>query len=572
MASLVKKKIGGHLYYYARECQRVDGRPKITWQKYLGSVETIIAAVTERRQGVPLPDPEAQGRVTELGAAAALYDLAGRLDLAGIIDRHVPKRGAGPSVGTYLLVAVLNRCVAPASKARIGAWFEGTVLRRLLEIDRRQLSSQRFWDNMERVSPPAIAAIEAELAARVVEQFGLNLERLLFDATNFFTFIDSFNEKSTLAQRGKNKEGRRSLRIVGLALLVSADFHVPLFHHTYPGNASDAPTFASLSEQLFERCQRLAQQVEHLTLIFDKGNNSRENLQAVEGSPYHFVGSLVPTQHPDLLEIPRRQFRSLAAEQLPGVWVYRTTRKIFTAPATVLVVYNENLFVAQSKTLLREIAKRQQQFRELVARLDQWQRGQIRRGRRPTLEGTRKKIRGWLKARHMKDLFEVEVQDQGGLPQVRYRFQQSAWEHLQATLLGKSLLFTDNHDWSDAEIVRAYRGQYQIEDAFRDLKDPHLIALRPQYHWTDQKIRVHVFTCVLALLLLSLLRRELHRHGIDLSLRQMVQSLAQIREMVMIFPPPKGSDEPIMRTCLTAMTSQQRRLYDALDLSRYTST
>ena len=72
MASLVKKKIGGHLYYYARECQRVDGRPKITWQKYLGSVETIIAAVTERRQGVPLPDPEAQGRVTELGAAAAL--------------------------------------------------------------------------------------------------------------------------------------------------------------------------------------------------------------------------------------------------------------------------------------------------------------------------------------------------------------------------------------------------------------------------------------------------------------------------------------------------------------------
>ena len=145
------------------------------------------------------------------------------------------------------------------------------------------------------------------------------MRQVLFDATNFFTFIDSFNERCTIAQRGKSKEGRASLRIVGLALLVTADFHVPLCHRTYPGNQGDAPTFGSLTSELVARHQRIAEGVERVTLIFDKGNNSRENLEKVADSPYHFIGSLVPTQHPDLLKIPARRFRSLAEEGFPSV-------------------------------------------------------------------------------------------------------------------------------------------------------------------------------------------------------------------------------------------------------------
>ncbi len=127
--------------------------------------------------------------ISELGAVAALYDLAQRLALVEHIDRHVPKRGTGPTVGTYLLVAILNRCVAPCSKASIGEWFQGTVLRRLIDVEPRQLSSQRFWDNMERVSREAIKAIERDVVSQMVRDFDIDLERVLFDATNFFTFI-----------------------------------------------------------------------------------------------------------------------------------------------------------------------------------------------------------------------------------------------------------------------------------------------------------------------------------------------------------------------------------------------
>jgi len=84
---------------------------------------------------------------------------------------------------------------------------------------------------------------------------------------------------------------RVDLRIVGVALLVSMDFHVPLFHHTYSGNTHDSKTFASVTEELVARYRLLEQHCQDITLVFDKGNNSTENLTAIAASPFHFVES-----------------------------------------------------------------------------------------------------------------------------------------------------------------------------------------------------------------------------------------------------------------------------------------
>ncbi len=242
MASLTAKKINGRTYYYLRECAWVDGRPKIVRQKYLGTAEAVAAAIENK--AMPGGDVRSEAQVLEFGAVTALYDLAKRLDVVEIIDRHVPKQDrGGPTVGTYLLLAALNRCVAPSSKAQLASWYEGTVLPRWLKLKPAQLSSQRFWDNMSRVSEETIVAIERELAERVFGDFELERGCLFYDATNFFTFIDSFNERPSLPQRGKCKHGRNNLRIVGLSLLVTSDFQVPLFHRLYAGNQPDVKSF-----------------------------------------------------------------------------------------------------------------------------------------------------------------------------------------------------------------------------------------------------------------------------------------------------------------------------------------
>lgn len=160
MASLFKKTIRGKTYYYARECRRVDGKPKIVWQKYLGRADDIITALTQPT--APATTPE-KAVITEFGAVVALYDLARRLRLVEHIDRHVPARRGprGPSVGHYLLVAALNRCTDPRSKVQIAAWYERSALCRLLDFRPEQLTSHasgtRWTVSPLRPSPPSNA-------------------------------------------------------------------------------------------------------------------------------------------------------------------------------------------------------------------------------------------------------------------------------------------------------------------------------------------------------------------------------------------------------------------------------
>lgn len=217
----------------------MEGRPKVVRTVYLGRAEDIVAAVQQQRTR------QWPKRIVlaEFGAVAAVWSLIQRTGLIELIDAHIPKRSQGPRASQYLAVAVVNRVVCPKSKRKIGRWFAKTILPRLMGLRAQQFTSQRFWDHMDRVSPEAIEAIETALARRLIEQFGIDTRCLAFDATNFFTFIDTRNTRADLAQRGHNKNGRYDLRQLSLALLVSTDFHVPLFHEPYEGNRPDAVEF-----------------------------------------------------------------------------------------------------------------------------------------------------------------------------------------------------------------------------------------------------------------------------------------------------------------------------------------
>jgi transposase len=565
MPSLTKKIVRGKpYYYYLRECRRVNGQPKIVSTLYLGSPESI-------RQRLLCPQP-AQIAFQEFGGSAAAFSMAQALDVVATIDRHVPKRGSqGPSVGQYLLLAALNRCLAPTSKTRLAAWYDKTVLPRLLPFTASPLRSQRFWENMERVRPQHLTAIEQELAQVAVAGFGLDLRCLLFDATNFFTFLDSFNLRAQLPQRGHGKPGRDNLRLLGLAVLVTADGDVPLLHHTYAGHQPDSVTFASVAEQLLARCRSFSQAVKEITLVFDKGNHSADNLHRVKQSRLHFVGSLVPTQHADLLAIRREDMTRLDRSQLPAVWAYRTEKEVFGAKRTVVVTFNQKLFRAQGKTLTREIHKRERKLESLQNKLHRRRPGD--RGKKPTVAGVENRVKEILRGRHMADLFTAQVSpNRQGLPRLRFQFRQVAYEKLKATLLGKTILFTDHGaDWTDEQIVLAYRAQHHVEADFRRLKDPHYLTFRPTFHWTDQKLRVHAFYCVLALMLLNLLRRQLAQSGLALSVVEMMNQLTAIQEVTLLYPAPHRSQDPLVRTQLSRISDRQQQMIAVLGLDRYRS-
>src|SRR6266566_2332055 len=509
MPSLTRKFIKGLPYYYVRHCQRINGKPKIVKTTYLGPLQRILQAVEQSQSLAQTLLPPKQAEVLNFGDVAALYDQAAQLRLVELIDLQLPKRDQGLSTGQYLLLATINRAASPTSKAQLAHWYRQSILPRLLPASSAQLSSQAFWNHMDQVEEKDILAIETQLSKRLIEDLKINLRTLVYDGTNFFSYINTTNP-ATLPARGHNKQKRGDLRQVSLGLLVSTDFHVPLFHKVYAGNVNDSSIFQTVTEELAERYRHLAEGCEHITLIYDKGNNSKEAFGTVDQSAFHFIGSLVPSHHGDLLKIPLAQFSSLAGERFAGCQAYRTHKVVFGQERRVVLTYNEHLLEGQLQGINAALQNARRKLDEVQAVLRRRQEGKVKSGKPPTVQSVTRQVEQILSGQFLKSLLHYQIKG-GRVPKLTYRTDTHAFSRLIQTHLGKTILFTDNDDWSNEEIVSGYRSQHNIESAFRDMKNPHFLGWTPMFHWTDSKIRVHAFYCVLALTLTSLLQRTLHQ-------------------------------------------------------------
>lgn len=564
MASLQRKIIHGRPYYYLVESRRINGRPRPVVVQYLGSADSLL-----QRFRQPQAEPT-RARLSPFGGVAALYDLAQQLHLAELIDHYAPKRHQGPSVGQYLLVAAINRCLAPTSKLRMPAWLRSTPLPRWLGCTPQQFTSPRFWDNLELLGEKEIAALSEALAQRLLETFHLEVSSLIFDCTNFDTFIDTENP-SQLPQRGHAKSKRTDLRLVGLALLVSVDFHVPLLWKVYPGNQHDSISFAQVLEELTRRYQALARDCQSITLIFDKGNNSVRNQEVLDHSPFHFVGSLVPTHFADLLALPLKKFQPLKEPRLKPVRAMRLKRRVWGQERTLVITFSPELQRKQLRGIQQHLAKKRRALEELQAKLRRSQKPGAK-GKGYSRESLAKQVEQICSGQHISKILQVSVTRKRGRLRLTYRTQASALARIQEHQLGKRILFTDQHEWSSEQIVLAYRSQAQIEKAFAEMKDPHFLCWEPMFHWTDSKIRVHAFYCVLALILGSLLQRRAAQNGLPLSLPALFRALNGIQEVTNVFPAggqPGSPGRPRVKTVLTEMDSTQQALFRLFALDRY---
>lgn len=560
MATLQKKISRGHAYWQIVESRRVNGKPRPVVLMHLGTAEGLLRRLQEGDLK-PL-----KAKVLHFGSLAALWNIAEELDIVGTIDRQIAKRHQGLSCGQYILLAALNRALAASSKASLYEWYRKTALYRLLPASKRSLASQRFWDHMSYFDQRTIAKIEEELTGRLVEHFKVDLQTLLFDATNFDTFIDTQTE-AELPQRGHAKSKRTDLRIIGLALLVSTDFHVPLLSHLYPGNQQDATMFGSLTENLVVRYRQFAKECEHITLVFDGGNTSQDNIEKLDKSQYHFVTSLTVTHHKDLLEVPLGQFKAFSEPRLTGTTAYRTTKEIWGKTRTVVVTRSEKLLGGQLAGIKAALRKKRSALYQLRQKLRRSQQPEAR-GKGYTRESLQKHLDSITSGQYISKIFHAEITESNGYLDFVFSTDFIALAKLRRTRLGKRILCTDNHDWRTEQIILASRAQHHVEDAFKQMKNPHWVSFSPAFHWTDQKLRVHAFYCVLALMLSSLLQRKAAQAGIRLSIPALYEQLADIKEVINLYPPESKSGRGRLRAeyTLSERTPLQEKLCKIFDI------
>ena len=534
-----------------------NGKPRIVWQKYLGTLETILARAEQTRPPAPR-----EAVIFEAGGVAALLRLAQRLELLELINEIVPKRDQGPTVGHYLLLAAINRALDPCSKLAIGDWYERTVLCRLWRFPKSAFSSQRFWDHMDLVSAEDIQTIQDRLLPRIQSVFGIDPSLLLYDTTNFFTFISSVNTRADLAQRGHSKAKRHDLRQIGLALLVTRQFQIPLLHRTYPGNIPDVSLFPRLAREMIAHYGQLAGSSTESTLVFDKGNVSEDGMEELVVAGVHFVAALSANRLPELLACPLEEFVQLAA--MPGTRARTTTTEIFGRTCRVVVTYTESFFTQQLSGVTQNLVRCQKKLLDFEKSLAQWRSGKAR-GKRPTVRQVRQSVRTILSAQFMNDLFKVSVEEENGLPCLRYELDHDALQRLSDQRLGRTLLVTDRLEWTAEQTVTAYRSLTSVEESFKNMKHIDFLHWQPAWHWTDQKLQVHAFYCVLALLLATLARQQVVQAGLELSLPALLSELNAIREVAVLYPSGTLAHRKDHLT-LSRMTPRGRKLAEILQL------
>jgi transposase len=519
MAHIHKKIKNGKTYYYVREMARVNGKPKVVKQIYLGTVEKIISLASAQRTS-----ELTRLQVQEFGALWLANQMEKLVGVADVIDGIVTDHPSGPTVGEYFLYAAFNRMVDAASKQALPDWFENTAIQFIRPVDTKALDSDGYWRKWSLVTEVQLRQIAKAFFDKLAQLRPAVSGCFLFDTTNYFTFMAG-NTESELARRGKSKQGRDWLRQIGLALLVDRNTRLPVYYREYAGNCHDSKVFHSLLDEIFS-----AMPGHDVALVIDKGMNSCDNFNVIdERDGAHFITTYSPYFAEELVLAGRERFKPVETRHnrmLKGkgrdddlLLAWRTSREFWGKERTVVVTYNPLTATKQRYAFDSKLQKLQTALYEFRAKVRTAERGWRQEGK------IRERFAALCENMHLPgDLYDLSFENKDGCLALSFRKNHYRIGRF-IEKLGKNILITDLADWSTDDIVQASLDRYMVENSFRQTKDDDLVSISPIRHWTDQKIRCHLLSCVIALAYLRLVELTLEDAGIYMSARQCMEQM-----------------------------------------------
>jgi len=536
-----KKKKKGRLYYYLTKTGRENKEAKIIWQRYLGTAEKIEEIFNKGLDCSIYSKP--------FGSIAAMLCIADELNLKEIISNIVPDKNYKLSVYQHIIMQSICRFNKPLSKKASIKWFKDSILPLLWNKDFQ--SPQTIFNQFDKIIKGVgnkIPKIEEELC-KVLLQKGIKPSTLIWDPTNFFTYIEKGGE---LAKKGASKEKRFDKNLINLGLVVSED-NIPLMHVVYEGNKRESDVITDITELIHKRLIKLDFKIENIVFVFDKGNNSEYNIPKIK-KKFHFIGSLRMNQMSHLLDIPLSEFKELYTNKKEHlIKGFKTKSKIYGEEYTVVVTYNEESAKKQKETTEKAV----QNITEKMKAIENSFKNK-KNGKKTTVKGLSGRINDFLHKQY-RILFDWKFDEEK---------QQFSWSLNETALIerrktyGKNILFTDLSDWKAENIAKTYNSKAIVESDFKVFKDKLLIPVKPFYSRKDPRLRAHIFICVLSMVLYRYMQWKLKE--LKLSENQLNNELKGMR---IAFVKQEGSNS--VKKVLENMTPEQIEIYSKLNLGKY---
>ena len=501
-----------------------------------------------------------------VGDIGALVWVAEQLDLIKLIDESCGLKAprSGPTVGEMVLAVAVQRACAPAGKCHLAAFLE-SCLPRVSCLPASQFTGQAFHRLASQVSDELLEKAQIQIARSVIRRFELSTDVLAFDTTNFVTHIAT-TTPGELARRGHAKSKRSDLRVVGLAILASETGHVPLLHRTYPGNGSDQTVLGECLDALGKLHDALQEGDSRVrpgcrTLVRDGGSWSEQLELDLDFAGYYTLIWL-PLSHTSsqlaLEHAARRGAMKPLGGTLGNVRAARLRLPVGDSKLdrTLVVVESEELLRGQKRGIAVALRKAKLE----LCKLERQAAGG--RMKREVLEARVKKV---LQREHLSAFVVTSIKESHGKLSLHWEVDAARRGVLERTRLGRRVLCTDHHNWSNGRIVHAFRGQWNVEELFRRAKKGGIAPWGPSHQWADHSLRLHTFATVIGLTLVSLVRLTL---GNRKSAQSTMKTLSEVKAtMIRVRTKELGRRATVMLA--PHVTAEQRKAIKLFQLDRW---
>ena len=445
----------------------------IRWNKRINGKarvikEIYIGNVENLARIIENPLTEVDAYSLNFGITASIILIDKEIKLREIVNSVITHRDNGLSAGDYTLIFTMNRLSDPKSKRGIAEWMRGDFSSTLFH----GVTSQSFWNLMDRISEEDIKMIKDRLRESLIS-LGYDHSKLFVDASNFYTFM----EENDIAKKGHNKKHRYDLNQISYYIAANYDY-VPLYGDSYPGNMSDSKTFNMIIENIPENAM----------LIFDRGYNSGNNIDLIQNRKY--IGALIQSDHKDLMSLPLEKDSFI-----------ETRKNVYGRDHRIIIYHNSKLQKKRIIAFMKRFSRVYENVRKIVESGD---------------SDAMEKARLYLEMENLNETILLPSMKING-ERMRERF----------SMMGKNALFTNIEDMKPEDIIDLYRKRNRVEHCFRIISMRDLAS--PIYHWTPQKIKVHMFFSYLSYMFLALIYNKMKKINENVSLVSATDLLSQVR-------------------------------------------
>jgi transposase len=255
-------------------------------------------------------------------------------------------------------------------------------------------------------------------------------------------------------------------------------------------------------------------EIDRCILVGDRGLISKENLEELENQDFESILALRKRRNREVKKVLKEgsPIYCRLHEQLE----YREVKK--EDGLRYILCRNPELAISQHR-------ERQEDLAHLEAQLEQLKKKTASQ-KRPVPKRIIRQAEEILSHRHGHRFFNYRLEGR----ELTY-FRKEEALALEKELDGLYILRTREPELGAQEIIEAYRDLADVERAFRTMKS--VLDLRPFFHRTADRVRAHVFICVLAYLLEKLMEKALKRAQVPLSAEKALSSLKQMAVAVM---------------------------------------